>query len=89
MTGILFSPWSSGLFWLAIITIIYEILYYIFTNGDPRYYILFVRTAAICSSILGYICGRMLCNLEITHCQIPSFCDEPECDYTCPVIGGI
>lgn len=81
--GMLLSPWSNGIFWLAIITIIYEIFFYMFTNGDPRYYNLFVRTAVIYSNILGYICGRTLTDSEITYCKIPSFCDEPDC--ICPL----
>lgn len=58
--GVLLSPWSSGLFFLFIFTIIYEILYYIFTQGDPRYYNTEVRAGVICASILGYIVGRTL-----------------------------
>jgi len=45
--GILISPWSQGLFFLAIFIIVYEIFYYIFTKGDPRYYNVFVRAGVI------------------------------------------
>lgn len=58
--GILLSPWASGLFFLTVFIIIYELLYYIFTHGNPRYYNLFVRTGVIYASIFGYILGRTL-----------------------------
>lgn len=58
--GILLSPWSSGLFALVIFIIVYEILFYVFTGGDPQYYSLFVRTGVIYTSIFGYILGRTL-----------------------------
>lgn len=58
--GVLLSPWSSGLFFLVIFIIIYEILYYIFTRGNPLYYNIFTRTGVIYCSIFGYILGRTL-----------------------------
>jgi len=58
--GILLSPWSSGLIALFASILIFEILTYLFTKGDPRYYNVFVRTGVICSSILGFIIGRTL-----------------------------
>lgn len=63
--GILLSPWSSGLFFLIIFIILYELFYYIFTKGDPLYYNLFVRTGVIFASIFGYILGRTLSCDEI------------------------
>lgn len=67
--GVLFSPWSSGIFWLSIYIIINEILTYAFTKGDPRYFNSFVRCAVVCSSLLGYICGRTLAQKEIIFCH--------------------
>lgn len=63
--GILLSPWSSGLFFLVIFIIAYEILYYIFTKGNPLYYNVFVRTSVILASILGFIIGRTLSGDEV------------------------
>jgi 4-hydroxybenzoate polyprenyltransferase len=63
--GILLSPWSSGLFFLIIFIILYELFYYIFTKGNPRYYNVFVRTGVIFASIFGYILGRTLSGDEI------------------------
>lgn len=69
--GILLSPWSSGLFFLIVFIIIYEIMYYLFTRGDPKYYDVFVRTAVICAAVLGYILGRTLSGDDILHEGIP------------------
>ena len=69
--GILLSPWSSGLFFLVIYTILYEIIYYIFTKGDPFYYSVFVRTGVICSSILGFIVGRTLSGCQVLNAGVP------------------
>lgn len=69
--GILLSPWSSGLFFLMIYIIIYEILYYIFTKGDPMFYSVFVRTGVIYASILGYIVGRTLSGCCVLYEGVP------------------
>lgn len=69
--GILLSPWGSGLFFLVIFIILYEILYYIFTHGDPKYYNIFVRVGIIYASIFGYILGRTLSGDEILYEGVP------------------
>ena len=69
--GILLSPWASGLFFLFVFIIIYEILYYVFTRGDPRYYNVFVRVSVMCASIFGYILGRTLSGDDILHEGVP------------------
>lgn len=56
--GLLLSPWSYGLFFLTCTIISLELLYFIFTKGNPKYYNLFVRLGVICSSISGFIIGR-------------------------------
>lgn len=63
--GILLSPWGSGLFFLVVSIIIGEILAYIFTGGDPRYYNTFTRASVVYCSIFGYIVGRTLSGDEI------------------------
>jgi hypothetical protein len=70
--GILLSPFSSGLFFLLVFIIFYEILYYIFTKGDPKYYNSFVRVGVICGSIFGYIVGRTLSGDEILEEGVPN-----------------
>ena len=69
--GVLLSPWASGLFFLFFFIIFYEILYYVFTRGDPIYYNLFVRVGVIYSSIFGYILGRTLSGDNILHEGVP------------------
>lgn len=69
--GILLSPWASGLFFLLVFIIIYEILYYIFTRGDPKHYNVFARTGIIYASIFGYILGRTLSGDDILCEGVP------------------
>ena len=63
--GILLSPWNRGLIFLVSSIIVFEIMTYLFTKGDPKYYNVFVRTGVICSSILGFIIGRTLSGDEV------------------------
>jgi len=70
--GVLLSPWASGLFFLFFFIIVYEILYYIFTRGDPKYYNVFVRVGVIYASIFGYILGRTLSGDEILYEGVPN-----------------
>lgn len=70
--GVLLSPWSSGLFFLLLFIIVYEILYYVFTHGIPPYYNLFIRTGIIYSSIFGYILGRTLSGDTILEEGVPT-----------------
>lgn len=69
--GVLLSPWGSGLFFLFVFIIIYEILYYVFTKGNPVYYNVFVRVGVIYASIFGYIVGRTLSGDEILYEGVP------------------
>lgn len=69
--GILLSPFSSGLFALVVFIIIYEIMYYLFTHGNEKYYDTLTRTASINASIFGFIIGRTLCQDEILYEGVP------------------
>jgi hypothetical protein len=69
--GVILSPWSSGLFFLVIFIIIYEIFLYIFTHGDERYWDSFTRCGVICASLLGFIVGRTLSGDEILVPGVP------------------
>ena len=70
--GVLLSPWSSGLFALTIFIILHEILYYLFTHGDPKYYSVFIRTGVIYTSIFGYILGRTLSGDDVLQEGVPN-----------------
>lgn len=83
--GILLGPWGSGLFFLVVFTIFYEIAYYLFINPDivvpfadlsgrnynPKVYIIFLRVGIMLSSILGFIVGRTLSEDEILYEGVP------------------
>lgn len=69
--GMFLAPWASGLFFLVVFIMIYEILVYLFTHGEPPYYNLFVRVAVICASIFGYILGRTISGDEILCPGVP------------------
>jgi hypothetical protein len=71
--GILLSPWSSGLFFLVTFALIYEILFYIFTKGDPEYYDPFVRVTVNMGYLFGYIVGRTVAGDDILYEGVPCF----------------
>lgn len=74
--GILLSPWSSGLFFLVIFSILYEIVYYLFTFGKPEYWQLQTRTAVLYGYFAGWIIGRTATGQEILTPGVPgSFLD--------------
>ena len=58
--GIILAHWGSGLFFLVVFLIFYELAYYIFTGGNPLYWDHFTRVGVIMASILGWIVGRSL-----------------------------
>lgn len=58
--GVVLSPWGSGLFFLVVSLIFYELFYAVCTGCDPRYYNPYTRTGVIYASILGWIVGRTL-----------------------------
>ena len=70
--GILFSPFSYGLFFLFVFLIFYEILYYIFTLGDPKYYDVETRVGVINGYILGYIIGKTATGQEVLNEGVPN-----------------
>ena len=63
--GIILSPWSRGVFWLIVSIVVYEILLYIFTKGDPKYWSVQTRCACICAAVLGFIIGRTSFNQNV------------------------
>jgi hypothetical protein len=69
--GILFSPFSYGLFFLFVFMIFYEIAYYLFTKGEAPYYDLTTRASVINSYFLGYIIGRTAAGQPIFISGVP------------------
>ena len=76
--GVLLSPWAQGIFFLVIFIVIYEIFFYLFTHGNPRYYNVFVRVSVMMASILGYIIGRTSMSMNILKCGVPWVNTESE-----------
>lgn len=60
--GAIFGPWSWGIIFLLIYFIIYEILFYLFTHGDPNYWQIETRLAVFCAYFLGWIVIRTIVN---------------------------
>ena len=74
VTGVIFSPWNSGLFWLIIFIIVYEIVILIITGAREECWNSFDRAAIIAASLLGWLVGRLLTSLPIDECgSVPSF----------------
>ena len=69
--GALLSPWGSGLFFLLVFILIYELLYVIFTWANPRYWQPEIRGAAAMASILGWIVGRTVAGDEVLVPGVP------------------
>lgn len=58
--GLIFSPFSNGLFFIIIFYLICEILYYLFTHGDERYWNSIHVPIVLFFYILGWLIGRLL-----------------------------
>lgn len=69
--GMLIAPWGSGLFFIVLFYILGEILYYLFTGGDPRYWQVELRFGCLFGSLLGWIVGRTLAGLEVMVLGFP------------------
>lgn len=69
--GVLWSPWGRGLFFLIVTIIVYEILFYIFTGGDPLYWQSDIRATVINAGVLGWIVGRQASGKNILEEGIP------------------
>lgn len=69
--GVLVAPWSSGLFFLIVFIIVYELAYYTYTHGNPKYYSAEVRAGVILASVLGWIMGRAVSDDNIFQDGVP------------------
>ena len=58
--GILFSPFENGLFFLILLSLLSEVLCYIFTWGDEKYWNPLHKPIILLSYILGWCLGRLL-----------------------------
>jgi hypothetical protein len=65
--GVLLSPWSWGLIFYILFLVVYEIVYYFFTDNWDEY----SRMAVIVYAILGWIIGREFYHLFVL---------DPECE---------
>src|SRR5438045_3112912 len=58
--GILFSPFSNGIFFLLALSLLSEVLCYVFTGGDEKYWNPFHKGFILLSYILGWYIGRLI-----------------------------
>lgn len=76
--GVLFSPWSYGLFWLTVYLIFYELISYIVSpemDNETRMvdypdglYYAWVRLGVLCASYSGYVIGMTICQRDPIDC---------------------
>lgn len=71
--GVAFSPYSSGIFWLALSIIIYEIIYMVCSKCDSRYWYIGNRVSIIFAGFLGWIIGREFSGFNVTEEGTPNF----------------
>ena len=69
--GMVLAHWGSGLFFLVLFIIFYEIAYYVFSHGKLPYWDPFTRVAVINSSLLGWIVGRTLLDDTVLQEGVP------------------
>ena len=60
LVGMMFGPFSRGLFSLLIFTLFYEFIYYLLLGGNKYYWNLFERFGICCASFLGWIVSRTI-----------------------------
>lgn len=71
--GLIFSPFADGIFFLILLSLLSELLCYIFTGGDPQYFNILHKPLIILSYILGWLIGRIFAmpKENIIHHGIP------------------
>lgn len=70
-SGVLLAPWGSGLFFLILFIILYEIFFYIFTHEDSNYWQSEIRASVINASVAGWIIGRQVTGKPILKKGVP------------------
>lgn len=76
--GFLFSTWSWGILYLILFLVIWEIGYYIFcryTNKMLTYYPC-IRFGIVCGSIMGFLIGRNITEMEDHEESAIELCDK-------------
>lgn len=63
--GVLFSPWSYGIFYLLLFIIMYEVVFFYYTGPYNPYWNPEVRGGVILAAILGFIVGRVFAEQDI------------------------
>lgn len=79
LTGILFGPYSQGLFWLILFLIGYEIITYIggrmgYIDWNPE-----TRLLVVIFSLAGWVISRSLVGFSLTSTgKVPKMVRDPE-----------
>ena len=79
LTGILFGPYSQGLFWLILFLIGYEIITYLggrmgYIDWNPE-----TRLLVVIFSLAGWVISRALVGFSITSTgKVPKMVRDPE-----------
>lgn len=61
-SGVLFGPWSWGIFPLLLFIVAYEFLYYFLTWGNNEHWQVMMRCVVILATLLGWIISRTIFN---------------------------
>lgn len=69
-TGVLLAPWGTGLFFLVVFIIVYEIAFAVICR-DPNFWRSQERPGIILASILGWIIGRQAVGSRILEEGVP------------------
>lgn len=72
-TGVLLSPWGSGLFFLLVSIIACEILVYFFSHSDASYWDNPTRSGVILATVFGWLVGRQVVGADVLKEGVPSF----------------
>lgn len=69
IVGIVFSPWTGGIFYLILFYLVYELILVILAKGrvDPM-----ARIAVIAAGLLGWFVGRLLLDVAYDEAGVPS-----------------
>lgn len=70
--GLIFSPWTQGLFYMILFIVIYELIYYIAVWGDLKKWDPYLRGGMILAYILGWLVGRTFLVNVLFPNQLPA-----------------
>lgn len=69
--GVLLSPWDTGLFFLIVYRLLYELAFYFYLFRFPDQWFMIERIVIFCASFLGYVIGRSLWGLNPVDPKVP------------------